>query len=97
MALRRLRSWKLPTVLWIDALCIDQQNPVERGHQVWQMQAIFANASAVYAYIGEGDPRSDALLNVLNTCETPRNWPGPYWTVYCFICLKTPIIVLLHF
>ena len=37
----RLRSqWKL---FWIDALCIDQSNILERNHQVNSMRQIYSN------------------------------------------------------
>jgi hypothetical protein len=36
-ALERLRLWDRTRVLWIDALCIDQNNISERNHQVTKM------------------------------------------------------------
>jgi hypothetical protein len=66
LALRRVRDTIKSRMLWIDTLCIDQANAVERGHQVQQMQRIYANAATVYAYIGEAADRSDDLLDALN-------------------------------
>jgi hypothetical protein len=44
----RLRSqW-----LWIDALCIDQDNVAERNHQVQQMGLIFSRAEEVISWLG---------------------------------------------
>ncbi|CAI0651344.1 unnamed protein product [Colletotrichum noveboracense] len=40
-ALRQLRSNERDRVLWIDAVCIDQQTYRERGHQVQQMSTIY--------------------------------------------------------
>ncbi|KAF1843711.1 HET-domain-containing protein [Cucurbitaria berberidis CBS 394.84] len=51
----RLHSDKSPTFdlshasrsLWIDAMCIDQENVVEKHHQVKQMGEIYSNAHCV--------------------------------------------------
>ena len=37
---------------WIDAICIDQSNGIERNHQVKQMGDIFAGAEQVVAWLG---------------------------------------------
>ncbi|CAO2655011.1 Nn.00g117440.m01.CDS01 [Neocucurbitaria sp. VM-36] len=39
--------------LWVDALCINQQDLEERGSQVSIMAAIFRQASRVLAYLGD--------------------------------------------
>ncbi|KZM22954.1 hypothetical protein ST47_g5906 [Ascochyta rabiei] len=39
-------------LLWIDALCIDQKNNLERDHQVAQMGKIFSQANTVYVWLG---------------------------------------------
>lgn len=61
--LRRLRNqgYKKRT-LWIDAVSIDQNNLVERSHQVKLMVAIYSTASQVLAYIGSVDPRSGTSI-----------------------------------
>ncbi|KAK3675593.1 hypothetical protein LTR78_004677 [Recurvomyces mirabilis] len=38
--------------LWIDAICIAQQNVQERNHQVMQMSEIFRGARQVIAWLG---------------------------------------------
>ncbi|KAF2822655.1 hypothetical protein CC86DRAFT_81102 [Ophiobolus disseminans] len=37
---------------WIDAICIDQANILERNHQVGQMGQIFSNAICVHIWLG---------------------------------------------
>jgi len=37
---------------WIDAICIDQSNDIERNHQVKQMGDVFARAVQVVAWLG---------------------------------------------
>lgn len=43
--------------LWIDALCINQENIEERNHQVRIMGDIFRSASMVLSWLGAGDTR----------------------------------------
>ncbi|KAH7086072.1 heterokaryon incompatibility protein-domain-containing protein, partial [Paraphoma chrysanthemicola] len=39
--------------LWIDAICIDQTNIAERGHQVQRMGAIYSKADEVLVWLSE--------------------------------------------
>jgi hypothetical protein len=47
--------------LWIDAVCIDQENVNERSQQVRLMGRIYPNAYQTFAYIGEADEHSKAV------------------------------------
>ncbi|CAG8975323.1 hypothetical protein HYALB_00005653 [Hymenoscyphus albidus] len=47
MALLRLRNPTKARVVWVDAICIDQNNTSERNHQVSQMSKIYRQASRV--------------------------------------------------
>ncbi|KAF1989145.1 hypothetical protein K402DRAFT_461547 [Aulographum hederae CBS 113979] len=52
-ALLRLRkSTGSPRLLWIDKLCINMENPEERGYQVDQMWELFATATQVVVWLG---------------------------------------------
>jgi Heterokaryon incompatibility protein (HET) len=53
-ALHRLRSPTGAKKLWIDAICIDQLNTIERGHQVKNMASIYRCASQVLVWLGPG-------------------------------------------
>ncbi|KAJ9426998.1 heterokaryon incompatibility protein-domain-containing protein [Fusarium oxysporum] len=44
---------KQPGYYWIDAICIDQSNPEERGLQVSLMKAVFNRAIEVVIWLGE--------------------------------------------
>ncbi|KAF7524140.1 hypothetical protein G7054_g11523 [Neopestalotiopsis clavispora] len=57
-ALRRVRKWSANVYIWIDAICIDQDNDVERGHQVKLMPQIYQQARKVFMYVGEHDADS---------------------------------------
>jgi hypothetical protein len=52
-ALRRVRAASQGQVIWVDALCINQLDVNERGHQVGYMPQIFSHATKVWAYLGE--------------------------------------------
>ncbi|KAH7406123.1 heterokaryon incompatibility protein-domain-containing protein [Phaeosphaeria sp. MPI-PUGE-AT-0046c] len=54
LVLRHLRQRYRKRTLWLDAICIDQSNVVERGHQVRLMAEIYSEASQVLAYLGPG-------------------------------------------
>jgi hypothetical protein len=54
-ALRRLRRTKEPRWLWIDAICIDQNNTAERSQQVAIMGEIYRRANSVLIWLGEPD------------------------------------------
>ena len=52
-ALRHLRDRESTRTLWVDALCINQNDPPERTHQVLKMRDIFVSADMVLAWVGE--------------------------------------------
>src|SRR5690242_6433713 len=51
-ALRRLRLQSRSRRLWIDAICINQSDTIEKNHQVRLMTKIYTKASQVLAYLG---------------------------------------------
>lgn len=51
--LRRVRLPKLKRLVWVDAVCINQECVVERNHQVRSMSKIYRGASGVLIYLGE--------------------------------------------
>lgn len=52
-ALHRLRDRYLPTYIWIDTLCINQVDDLEKSKQVAKMRSIYQNAEKVVVYLGE--------------------------------------------
>ena len=62
VALRHLRWTIAPRRLWIDAICINQSDIPERNAQVEQMRDIYAGASQVLVWLGEGDSETNAAL-----------------------------------
>ncbi|OCL03258.1 HET-domain-containing protein, partial [Glonium stellatum] len=51
-ALQYVRKNDRKIILWVDALCIDQQNIHERTAQVSQMRDIYTGADEVLAWLG---------------------------------------------
>ena len=52
-------------ILWLDAICINQNDESERNHQVTQMGQIFSRASRVLAWLGLDDPNTYIALETL--------------------------------
>lgn len=51
-ALRALRHEEIPRILWIDAICINQRSPQERGHQVTLMRTIYSKCERDLLWLG---------------------------------------------
>lgn len=62
IALSRLRDPVLDRIIWIDAICINQEDLNERGHQVQLMAKIYSKASQVVIWLGEAADNSDRAL-----------------------------------
>jgi hypothetical protein len=62
LALRRVRQTDYTRIIWVDAVCINQDDNSERSHQVQLMAQIYARATCVLVYIGETSNASDTLL-----------------------------------
>jgi hypothetical protein len=54
------------TILWVDAVCIDQQNNVEKSEQVQLMREIYQRAMHVTVWLGPADDTSDRVIEYLN-------------------------------
>lgn len=52
-ALRRLRLVHEQRIMWVDALCINQEDIAERGHQVGMMAALYSSCSRCVIWLGE--------------------------------------------
>ena len=54
-------------LLWADAICIDQSNYAERGHQVSQMRLIYEKATNVLVWLGSDvDERAGKAMHMMN-------------------------------
>lgn len=82
LALRYLRHTDQDRILWIDAICIDQHNNKERGHQVGLMTSIYRRADRVRIWLGEENLKTNFLLRSLNALEEDsRRYACNRWQV----------------
>ncbi|KAH9220332.1 heterokaryon incompatibility protein-domain-containing protein [Leptodontidium sp. 2 PMI_412] len=63
-ALRHLRYRDRPRLLWVDAICINQTDIPERGHQVAQMRKIYEKAAVVLIWVGHDTADHQAKVAV---------------------------------
>ncbi|CAH0018227.1 unnamed protein product [Clonostachys rhizophaga] len=70
--LLHLRDEHHPRRVWIDGICIDQDNIDERSHQVTLMQAIFSGASSVLIWVGESDEDTDSVFSFFTLMDERR-------------------------
>ncbi|RFU72885.1 hypothetical protein TARUN_9375 [Trichoderma arundinaceum] len=81
VALQQLRHQDEDRVLWIDAVCIDQGNKKERGHQVAQMGDIYKQADRVIYWLGSGTYETNVFMESLQLLQREsikhacRTWP----------------------
>ncbi|WQF82327.1 Putative heterokaryon incompatibility [Colletotrichum destructivum] len=52
-------------ILWVDAVCIDQSNVAERGHQVGQMGDVYREAEQVLIWLGPSSYETKILMDFL--------------------------------
>ena len=65
-ALPYLRKEDKPRVFWIDAICVNQQDRAERGHQVKRMAPVYSMASRVIVWLGPESQNSTFGLRVID-------------------------------
>lgn len=88
-ALRHLRSENQLRRLWVDAVCINQQDDAEKSHQVAQMGQAYSGAEQTIAWLGDyeggrlamelakriGENRSDEqLLELCHDKSLVESW-----------------------
>jgi hypothetical protein len=81
--LRRIRVCDKPIRIWIDAVCINQQDNVERSVQVAMMVDIYARAEKVLVWLGNGTEEKEDLLmldlleRIKKRTEQIKPWKEP--------------------
>ncbi|KAI1120679.1 heterokaryon incompatibility protein-domain-containing protein [Nemania abortiva] len=78
-ALSYLRSPSEDRVIWIDALCINQEDLDERASQVRLMPDIYRMAWRVVSWLGAKDARGYATVAAWIVSEAARNHFSPSW------------------
>ena len=88
-ALRELRLLDRSRRLWVDAVCINQSDNSEKGHQVALMAQIFGNAGQVLGWLGEGNQQTQIASSMIKELAssarkygvkiTETNWKYDYY------------------
>ncbi|PMD51488.1 HET-domain-containing protein [Hyaloscypha bicolor E] len=74
-ALYHLRSEEHELTIWIDALCINQNDLQERGSQVSRMSAIYGIAKEVIVWLGPADEDSKLAIDFIEQNFHPSSGP----------------------
>lgn len=69
-ALHRVRKATEVRAVWIDAICINQFDVIERGHQVGMMCDIYSRGTQNLIYLGESDGYTFAGFQAVDTIKT---------------------------
>lgn len=69
LALRYFRDRVAEKVLWVDAVCINQGDIVEKGIQVQMMGRIYSEAGQVFVWLGQAGGGSDELIDHMSGSE----------------------------
>lgn len=84
-ALQQVRCVINARVIWADQICINQQDPRERGHQVALMGSIFSRAHKVLACLGgthEEGRQLSAFMKTLAKKMEAEVWKyGTWWRI----------------
>ncbi len=68
-ALQRLRSTDEPLLIWMDSICIDQDNVAERSHQVSMMALIYKSSPRVNMWLGEENETTQEGISMLESLD----------------------------
>lgn len=81
-ALRSLRLEDHVRVLWIDQICINQNDLMERSSQVNIMMSIYAGARNVCVWLGEADDSTQDGMSILQSLSAPETSTStPFWEI----------------
>ncbi|KAI6082596.1 heterokaryon incompatibility protein-domain-containing protein [Hypoxylon rubiginosum] len=78
-ALRHLRNANQEISLWVDALCINQDDNQERSRQVQKMGKIFQESARVLIWLGESDASSQYATDFISQIQDPQFLCNENW------------------
>ncbi|KAK6531829.1 hypothetical protein TWF694_002994 [Orbilia ellipsospora] len=67
--LRYLREEKVSTLIWADAVCINQKNNMEKAQQVKRMGTLYSRAKRVIVWVGDERKEDSRALKILNRLQ----------------------------
>ncbi|CAO2653350.1 Nn.00g027610.m01.CDS01 [Neocucurbitaria sp. VM-36] len=96
--MRRLPETGSGMRFWIDALCINQEDRVEKNHQVKRMSKIYSMARAVIVWLGQASEDDERTIRIMNDTYRdakqnnrlipPANFTGDDWKALCAFMRK---------
>ncbi|KAI8716315.1 HET domain-containing protein [Fusarium sp. LHS14.1] len=82
IALQHLRRADKPRTMWIDAVCINQQDIAERSSQVRNMGNVYRLASRVVVWLGEAENDSDFIMSLVQDVGARMQREPDGWIQY---------------
>lgn len=77
-ALRRMQNPSRERTLWIDAVCINQSDKVERSNQVALMSEVYSSSAGNLVWLGEANETTEkALASIQCMCIASRRSTAP--------------------
>jgi hypothetical protein len=78
-ALREIRHPTETTLLWADAICLNQKDESEKRHQVKQIGRVFESAKRVLAWLGTDDEgiAKESFTTIQETVKCIKGLLGP--------------------
>jgi hypothetical protein len=96
-AIVHLRRTETPRVVWIDAICIDQDNAQEKNAQVERLGAIYIRAERTIIWLGVHewpDSLSARLDDVTVIWMLQQAWWTRVWIIQELSLSKTPVLLV---
>lgn len=72
-ALRDIRETSVSLRIWVDAVCINQDDMREKSHQVLLMKSVYETAVVVVVYLGEASEDSGLAMRTFRTIARYRD------------------------
>jgi hypothetical protein len=72
-ALRHLELEDGSEGLWVNAICINQEDHAEKNERVQQMRSIFCTAAKVEVWLGLASDNSDLIMDMLSGDKWPES------------------------
>ncbi|KAI0969273.1 heterokaryon incompatibility protein-domain-containing protein [Xylaria arbuscula] len=95
-ALDAVRKREEDILVWVDALCIDQQNHTERSQQVQLMTEIYAKATQVAIWLGPSENDSQLAIDLLQDLVIGENDPERISALLLFPAQLRAIEAVVH-
>jgi hypothetical protein len=72
-ALSHLRDPSIERIIWVDAVCINQNDDPEKKHQIGLMSKIYSQANRVIIWLGEAADDSDLAVEEIRVAGSKKS------------------------